>query len=60
MQTIIPRSKWVQLLLVALVFAVWSWLAGGPVGNVGSWLMVVLAIVWAEALADRRCATHPR
>jgi hypothetical protein len=52
MQTsVLLGSNWVLLVLAVLVYGGASWLNGGPIGNAGAWLMVVLAIGWPAVLS---------
>jgi hypothetical protein len=53
-------SKWMLLVLAVLIYGGASWLNGGPVGNAGAWLMVVLAIGWPAVLSGSGCATRFR
>lgn len=52
------RSRLVLLLAAVLLFGGAAWLNGGPIGNAGAWLMVVLAIGWPAVLLGRRCAAR--
>ncbi len=56
MQTTNLRSRMVLLLVGVLLFGGAAWLNGGPIGNAGAWLMVMLVIGWPTAVFGRRCA----
>lgn len=60
MQVTTPRSRLVLLLAGVLLFGGAAWLNGGPIGNAGAWLMVVLAIGWPTVLVGRRCGGRLR
>lgn len=52
-------SRWI-LPAAVLVYGGLAWLNGGPIGNAGAWLLVVLAIGWPAALSSRGCAARRR
>ena len=60
MQMSTLRSRLVLLLVGVLLFGGAAWLNGGPIGNAGAWLMIVLAIGWPTVLVGRRCAARLR
>lgn len=60
MQTSALRFRLLLLVVGVLAFGGAAWLNGGPMGNAGAWLMVVLAAGWPAALLGRRCAARMR
>jgi hypothetical protein len=60
MQMTTPRSRLVLLLVGVLLYGGAAWLIGGPIGNAGAWLIVVLAIGWPTVLVGRRYAARLR
>lgn len=54
------RSRIILLLVAVLLFGGAAWLNGGPIGNAGAWLIVVLAIGWPAVLVGRRCVARLR
>jgi hypothetical protein len=58
--SVLLGSKWVLLVLAVLVYGGASWLNGSPIGNVGAWLVVVLAIGWTWVLTGSGCASRFR
>ena len=60
MQTMTLRARLLLLLVGVLLFGGVAWLNGGPIGNAGAWLIVVLAIGWPTMLVGRRRAARVR
>lgn len=49
--------RWMLLLVAMLVFGGMSWIGDGPIGNVGAWFAVLIAIGW-PVLAGRNCVAR--
>lgn len=55
MQTTSFKYRMALMAAVVLVFGCLSWMNGSPIGNAGTWLIVLLILGWPEVLSGKRC-----
>ncbi len=42
----VPLWEWMLVLAAVFAFGVVAWLNSGPIGNIGAWFAVIVAIGW--------------